>query len=126
MNYVDIARAQYIGIAVSVLFIVFIVELIRKRHLKESYAILWLFFGVVLLTFSIWRHGLETMSYALGIAYPPALLFIILILGMFVVLIQYSVVITKLSLKLNRLTQEMGIIKAETEVKKTRKPKKKS
>lgn len=115
MHEVNIVRAQYIGIVVSVAFLLFIIELIRKRHIKESYAILWLFFGVVLLVFSIWRNGLNATALFLGIAYPPAMLFIILILASLLVLIQYSVVITKLSLRLNRLTQELGIMKTELE-----------
>ena len=115
MNEVNILRAQYIGVAISLVFLFFIIELIRKRHLKESHAIIWLFFGVLLLVLSLWREALDKTSFFLGIAYPPALLFIVLILGLLLVMIQYSIVITKLSLRLNRLTQEMGIIKAEWE-----------
>ena len=115
MEEVNIIRTQYIGIITSVVFLIFIIQLIRKGHLKESYSILWLFFGSILLFFSIWRHGLDSVSLFLGIAYPPALLFIIMILGMLMVLIQYSVVITKQSLKIKKLSQDLGIIKEEFE-----------
>jgi hypothetical protein len=115
MEEVNIVRTQYIGIITSLVFLIFIVQLIRKGHLKESYSILWLFFGLILLFFSIWRHGLDSVALFLGIAYPPAMLFIIMILGMLLVLIQYSIVITKQSLKIKKLSQEMGIIKEEME-----------
>jgi hypothetical protein len=121
MEEVNIVRTQYIGIITSIIFLTFIIQLIRKGHLKESYSILWLFFGLILLFFSIWRHGLDTVALSVGIAYPPAMLFIIMILGMLLVLIQYSIVITKQSIKIKKLSQEMAIIKeAMEELKRTK------
>ena len=42
-------------------------ELIRRRRLRERYALLWLATGVVLLVLSLWRGGLNTIAGWLGV-----------------------------------------------------------
>ena len=43
------------------------------RRLKERYALLWIFTGVVLVILSAWRGGLTTLAGWFGVAtYPPA------------------------------------------------------
>lgn len=112
---INIHMIQYISIAGSLIFIIFIVDLIRKKRLKEAYALLWLFFALVFLVLSFWRQGLDLISGLIGIAYPPAALFLTLLVAMFLVLIQFSVVISKLSENNKRLSQEVGVLKLELE-----------
>ena len=49
-----------------------VLELIRKRRLRERYALLWLATGVVLLVLSLWRGGLNTIAGWLGVETLPA------------------------------------------------------
>ncbi len=112
---VNINIIQYIAIAGSVLFILFIIELIRKKALHEAYAILWLVFALVFLSLSIWRKGLEIVSGLIGISYPPAALFLTLMIAMFLILIQFSIVISKLSENNKKISQELGLLKMEME-----------
>lgn len=101
---------QFISIFFSLAFLIFMIYLIRIRRLKEEYAILWLFFGVVFLFLSIFRKSLEFISSLLGIAYPPAALFLILILAVITILIHFSLVISKMKDRQRQLAQRLGLL----------------
>ena len=63
------------GAIASVLLVLVVLELIRKRRLKERYALLWLVTGLVLLVLSLWRSATATIADWFGVeTYPPAVL----------------------------------------------------
>jgi hypothetical protein len=115
----NIQTTQYIAILVSISLFMFIFYLIRNKKIKEEYSLLWLFTSVIFIVFSFWRHGLEYFAKLVGIAYPPAALFLILMLAIFLILIEFSINISKLSDKNKILAQELAILKGELEVLKT-------
>jgi hypothetical protein len=97
----------------SIIFLVFVVELIRKRKIKDAYGLLWVFFGMGFIIISVWRQGLEVLSRLLGIYYTPAAFLLILIMAIFMILIQYSLVISRLSENSKTLNQQIGILRLE-------------
>ncbi|HNX96488.1 MAG TPA: DUF2304 domain-containing protein [Candidatus Aminicenantes bacterium] len=113
LQNVHTGRVQVIAIVGSVLFLGFIVELIRKRKIKEEYGLLWVVFAVLFLAISIWRPGLEVVSRLLGIAYAPAAFLLLLIVAVFLILIQFSVAISSLAEKNKKLVQEIGIMRMQ-------------
>ncbi|MCX7974793.1 MAG: DUF2304 domain-containing protein [Candidatus Aminicenantes bacterium] len=117
MNEIDIIRIQILAILGSLGLIIFIINLIRKKRLREEFSILWLLTAVIFLFISIFRRLLDKFSYLIGIEYPPAALFLILILGLTLVSIHFSVAISELKETNKRLLQEIGLIKAELEEK---------
>ena len=106
-------RIQIIAIAGSISLLIFIIVLIRQHRLKEEYSLLWLFFTIVFIVFSFWRNGLEWISDVIGIAYPPAALFLILIMALFVIMIEFSIIISKQSHWIKTMGQEMALMKQE-------------
>lgn len=106
-------RIQVLAIIGSLLFLAAIIELVRKRKIKEEYGLLWIVFGVVFLAISFWNKGLAVISRLLGIYYPPAAFLLILIVAIFLILIQYSMVISRLNEKNTLLAQELGIVKLQ-------------
>jgi hypothetical protein len=115
----NIQTTQYIAIAVSISLFLYILYLVRKKKIKEEYSLLWLSSSFVFIIFSIWRHGLEYFAGLIGIAYPPAALFLILLLAVFLILIEFSVNISKLAEKNKILAQELGLLRNELEALKT-------
>jgi len=109
----DISQIQLVAITVSLLLFLFIMYLIRSQRLKEEYSLLWVFFSLVFVVLSFWRSGLDHLSAFLGVAYPPAALFMILLMAVFLILIEFSVIISKLSNKNKRLAQEVALLKHE-------------
>jgi len=102
------------GAIASVLLVLVVLELIRKRRLKERYALLWLLTGLVLLVLSLWRDGLNTIAGWVGIeTYPPAVLFAVATLFVLLVLLDYSTVISKLADQNVVLAQRLALLEQE-------------
>lgn len=106
-------RIQVFSIIGSLLLFLFILRLVKRKRLKEEYSLLWLGFGLIFIALSIFKPLLEIVANALGVLYAPAALLLILVLSVFFILIQFSVVISKLAEGNKNLIQEVGILKAE-------------
>ncbi len=115
-----IQKMQAFAIAASILLFFFLLYLIRKKRIKEEFSLLWLFFGVVFIIFSTWRAGLDFVASLVGIAYPPAAMFLLFMLAFFFILIEFSTIISRLSDRNKNLTQEIGLLKMELRNIKTR------
>jgi hypothetical protein len=111
----NIQMTQYIAIAVSIGLFLYILFLVRNKKIREEYSLLWLFSSIVFIVFSIWRDGLEYFAKLIGIAYPPAALFLILLLAVFLILIEFSINISKLTEKNKVLAQELALLRNELE-----------
>jgi hypothetical protein len=101
-------RAQAVAIIGSALLFVFVLELLRRRRLGEPYAILWLLASVVLLVLSVWNDLLAEVADAVGIATPANALFAVAFGFILVLLLSFSVVISRLSRENKILAQEVA------------------
>jgi hypothetical protein len=108
-------RVSVFALIASVLLLLVILELIRSRRLRERYALLWLLTGAVMLVLSAWRDGLNTLSKAVGISYPPSTLFVLGLLFILVVLLHYSTVMSRLSDQSTILAQRLALVEAKLE-----------
>jgi hypothetical protein len=102
-------------IAVAVLICAGILELIRRKHLMERYAILWLTLGVTLLVLAAWKGLLTTLSHAAGIYYPPAALFAVAFLFVLALLLHFSIVLSRLSDQNKILAQRIALLQQRLE-----------
>lgn len=105
----DIVKILAIAGSATLLLLVF--ELIRRGRLKERYALLWLFSGLVLLILSLSRSLLEYFSRLVGIFYPPSLLFLIAFIFLLLITLHFSAVISGLSEQNKRLAQEIALLR---------------
>ena len=102
---------QAVAIVVSASIFLVVIELIRRSHLKERYSLIWLAASIVLMVFSVWRELLHFIARKVGVYYPPSFLFLLAIFFLLVLLLHFSVVLSALSEKNNRLAQEVGMLK---------------
>jgi hypothetical protein len=108
------------GAVVSALLVLGVLELIRKRRLRERYALLWIATGVVLLVLSAWRGGLNTIAHWVGVrGYPPAVLFAVATLFILLVLLDYSTVISKLADQNTILAQKLALLESRIDERET-------
>src|SRR3954469_16738834 len=104
------ARIQTVSIIAASLVLLAIFELVRRRRLMERYAILWLASGLVLLGLAIWRNGLEKIANGLGVAYPPNALFLIAFGFVLVLLLHFSIAVSRLSDQTKVLAQKLALL----------------
>lgn len=103
--------ARVLLIALGIGILVFVVNLVRTRKLKEEYAILWLFTGIVLVLLPAVIDLLDAISFALGITYPPAFIGLVAAVCILFILFQFSTNISRFSERTKVLTQEVAILK---------------
>lgn len=103
-------RVEIFSILGCVILLFALMELLRRRRLKERYSVLWFLTSFVLLVFTLRRQWLEDLSTLLGVYYPPTALFLILVFFMLVILIHFSTVISDLLNDKQILTQSLAIL----------------
>lgn len=106
-------RIQIISIVGSLILIVFILELIRRKKIKEAYALIWGIMSICFLILACWIDGLVFLSRLVGIQTPSITLFLVLILALVLILIQFSVIISSQVDKTKSLSQELALLKEQ-------------
>jgi hypothetical protein len=106
-------RIEWLSLVCALALLLFIVELIRKRRLREEYALLWIAATLSIAVMSKARGILHYAAQLAGVYYPPMMLF--LAAGFFgmVLAIHYSLVISRLSAENRLLAQDVGLLKLE-------------
>jgi hypothetical protein len=105
MNPYPISSIQILSILFSLFLLGLIIALIRKKKIREEYAILWI---VIFLVFLI--HRISTF---LGIQYQPASLFLILFGCLFLLTFHFSIVISDMKKKINSLAMTMTLLEGK-------------
>lgn len=103
-------KLQIFAISFSVVLLLFIIELIRKNKLKEGYSIIWFGMGLALLVISVWTGLLKTISQLVAVEYEPAMLLAVLVLGIIVLMIHFSVLVSGFDKKNKTLAQNTGLL----------------
>jgi hypothetical protein len=103
-------RIQIVAIVAAGGLILVLLELVRRRSLLERYALLWLFSALVLLALAVWRDLLEVVASALGVAYPPNALFLIAFGFVLVLLLHFSLAVSRLSDQTKVLAQRLALL----------------
>jgi len=101
---------QILSIITSVAIILLLIELVKTRRLEEKYSLLWFGIFFVFLLFSLWRKLLDYLASLIGVDYPPAAIFLIMIISAYLLLLHFSVVISKLTKRNKDLSQEIGLL----------------
>ena len=103
-------RIQLVAILACVGLFLVVLELVRRKRLMERYALLWMFSAAVLLGLSIWRDLLEEVARAIGIYYAPSALFVIAFGCVAILLLHFSIVISRLADQSKLLAQRVSIL----------------
>jgi hypothetical protein len=107
-------RMILLSLIASILGLAIVIELVRRRKLREDYSLLWLATAVAVLLLSLSRPVYDQIALLIGVVtYPPALLFVVAILFVLMILLHYATVLTKLSGENKRLAQELALLRQE-------------
>ncbi len=106
-------RVQIVSIVVMAGLFVVVFELVRQRRLMERYALLWLLSVAVLLGLAVWRGALDLVARSVGIFYAPSALFAIALGFVLVLLLHFSLVISRLAEQNKVLAQRVGIMQQQ-------------
>jgi hypothetical protein len=106
-------RIRILTIGGAVVILMMVIELVRRRKLKEEYSVLWVVTAVLTLLVSIWFSLLQNVTDAIGAISPASTLFFFGLLFCLVLLLHFSVRISSLERRLTSLVQEVGLLSVE-------------
>ena len=104
-------RIRIITVAGAVALLLFVLELVRRRKLKEEYSVLWVLTGVVLLVLSIWYDLLSRITRTVGADVPSSTLFFFGLLFVIALLLHFSIRVSALERRMTALIQEIGLMR---------------
>jgi hypothetical protein len=106
-------KLQLLAIFASGVLLAIVFELLRRRRLIERYALIWLGSAVVLLGLAVWKGLLDRLADLMGIAYPPNALFMIAFGFVLLLLLHFSLAISRLSNETKVLAQVVARLDRE-------------
>lgn len=109
-----------LAVVFDLVLIGFVIETTRRNLLNARYAVLWLGASFVLLTLSVFRPLLDRIALALGVAYPPSLLFLLAFVFLLLIVLHYSLVISSHRDSIRRLGQAVARLERHLEELQTR------
>ncbi|PLX98704.1 MAG: DUF2304 domain-containing protein [Desulfuromonas sp.] len=95
---------------VSILIFVFVIELVRRRKVREEYAVLWLLTAVVMLLMVVRYDWLVSITNLIGAVLPTTTLFVFSIIFLLLISVQFSIKLSELSDKVKNLAQENALL----------------
>lgn len=106
-------RQQTVAIVLAVVILLVVIELVRKRKLREEYSAVWIVTGLALLAMSIWTGLLTTFQTTIGAIESTSALFFGALLFLMLLSLQFSVRISKLTSRNKTLCQRMSLLERE-------------
>lgn len=112
-------RQKFFSFIIGFVIFSYILNLIRKRRLREEYSWLWFFMAIVIMVLISWYSLLEKIAYLIGAKIVTTALFLFALLFLTALSIQFSIEISELSEKVKKLSQELSIRGVKLSPKKT-------
>jgi hypothetical protein len=106
-------RIQILAIFASAGLLLVVLEMVRRKAFLERYALLWLLSAVVMLALSVWGGALESLAKLIGIAYPPNALFLVAFGFVLILLLHFSLAVSKLSDQTKILAQRLALVEQQ-------------
>lgn len=103
--------AILIGFIVVLAMLLFVFEMLRRRHLREKYAVLWLIIGLGMLVLVAFPQLLFWAAGLLGVKVPSNLLFAMALLLLMAVCLHLSFEQSQSEDEVRILAEEVGILK---------------
>ena len=108
-------KVQIVSLAAGMVVLFGVLELVRRGKLKENYSVLWICTTVVMILFAVFRHLIDRLGLLVGIYYSPSAFFLLAFIFLTVIMVQFSTVISKLTDRNKRLTQELALLRLRIE-----------
>ncbi|MBI5789491.1 MAG: DUF2304 domain-containing protein [Candidatus Schekmanbacteria bacterium] len=103
-------RQKIVAILISLFILGIIIELVRRRKLREEYSWLWLLTGVTLLVFSVWYDLLVAITHLIGAVLPTSTLFFFGLIFLILINLHYSLKISQLTNQVKNLAQKIALL----------------
>jgi len=108
-------KLQLLSVLGTAALFLIVFELVRRKRLLERYALLWLFSTAIMFGLALWSDALNLFADAVGIQYGPSALFAVGFAFGLVLLLHFSLVISRLADQNKVLAQRIGMLQERVE-----------
>jgi hypothetical protein len=111
--------ARVVAVLVSVVIAAVVLQLVRRRALREEYTPIWLGVAAGLLLLSLRFDLLKSLTRAIGAWTPSSTLFFLGEIFLLAICLNFAVRLSKASVQLKNLAQEVAILRARLDERET-------
>jgi len=104
------------ALVLCILTVGFLVQLLRRRWIREKYAIIWILVAVGIAVFGAFPGLAVHVSRLVGVEVPANLMFAIAIVTLLAVCIQLSVAVSQLDERVRTLAEEVALLRLQLSV----------
>jgi hypothetical protein len=102
--------ASYVlGVVSAVLVLGIVIEMLRRRRLRERHALWWLVAGVLALIAGVFPSTLEWAAHLVGVQLPTNLIFFVSVAILFLVCLQHATELTTVEAKTRTLAEQSAL-----------------
>ena len=108
-------RTQIVVAAVVILALIGLTSMVKKNKIKMKYALIWYLLVAVILVFDLFPNLLGSFAAFMGVDLAVNMLFFLGFCFALVIIFVLTVWVSKLSVKVKRLTQELALLDRKLE-----------
>jgi hypothetical protein len=109
-------QVRILSLVVSLLFIAYVVWLVRNRKLRETDSIVWILAALAIFVLSVWVRPLVYVTELIGAKYPVSTLFFSALIFLVFISLWMTTRISALSEEVKELAQKIALMSEEKEV----------
>ena len=106
-------QQKIFAISISILFFIVIIDLVRRRRLREELSWLWLLTGVGVIILAIWYDLLKFITEVIGAVLPTTTLFLFSLIFLMVINLYYATKISSLHDHVKDLAQHIAMLQTK-------------
>ncbi len=106
-------RLEVFVVVIALVNVAVVVELVRRRKLRENFALLWIVVGMGGVVLSIARPLFDAVARAVGVSYGPSLLFSLALLFLLFVCMSLSLHVSRLEARTEILAEEIAFLRSD-------------
>ena len=107
-------RARAVVLAFTVVCLILIARQVRRRQMRATYLVIWTSLCLLVIPFIAIPGAIEQVSSWLGIYYPPATVFLLAIVVLFLISLHFSRQLTRLEERTRILAEELALLRLES------------
>ncbi|GAB3804711.1 hypothetical protein GCM10028798_25460 [Humibacter antri] len=98
-----------LGVVSALLVLIIVIEMLRRRRLRERHALLWLIAGILALIAGAFPGTLVWAAYVVGVKLPTNLIFFVSIAILFLVCLQHAAELTGVEGRTRTLAEQAAL-----------------
>jgi len=108
-------QQKIFALFISVFVFVVVIDMVRKRKLREEYSVLWLATSLLMFVLILRYQWLVALTHLIGATTSTTTLFLFALIFLILLSVQFCIKISKLTDQVKNLSQENALMKLEIE-----------